>query len=175
MTNLDKAIKTVEADRFNPPTGEDLKKRRGGGPLPRPALDRCQDKYEPEPNSGCWLWIGALTDDGYGCVYLPNKRRYRAHIVMYEAAKGRVPDGLCLDHKCRIKSCVNPDHLEAVTPRENTLRSDPGKHKRAQTHCKNGHAFSEGNTKVDQNGRRACRACHLINNAKYREKKRATR
>ena len=76
----------------------------------------------PEPNTGCWLWLGALNDRGYGRVKQVSRFR-RAHIVSWELQRGPVPDGLCIDHLCRVKSCVNPDHMEPVTKRENTLRA----------------------------------------------------
>lgn len=75
----------------------------------------------PEPNSGCYLWLGALSTDGYAQIS-HNGRNRNAHIVAYELAKGPVPDGLQIDHLCRVRCCVNPDHLEAVTAQVNNVR-----------------------------------------------------
>lgn len=74
-----------------------------------------------EPNSGCWLWGGADHGSGYGHVRF-NMRALFVHRVSYERHVGPIPDGMHIDHKCRNRGCLNPDHLEPVTPRENTRR-----------------------------------------------------
>jgi hypothetical protein len=67
----------------------------------------------------CWLWIGTVKDSGYGQY----KRSSIAHRVVYEALVGPIPEGLELDHLCKIKNCVNPDHLEPVTGQVNVARA----------------------------------------------------
>ncbi len=115
----------------------------------------------PEPNSGCWLWSGT-TNFGYGIFWLQGKRFCRAHKFAYELFKGPVPAGLELDHLCRTRCCVNPDHLEPVTTRENTLRGNSFAGVNARkTHCPQGHPYSEENTYKNPaypNGR-YCRQC----------------
>lgn len=114
----------------------------------------------PEPMSGCWLWTSVLHRDGYGLIYISGKR-LRAHRVAYEAFVGSIPDGLHLDHKCRTRCCVNPDHLEPVTPRENWRRgAAPSAVASRRTHCPNGHPY-EGNNVVLRaaTGWRRCREC----------------
>lgn len=69
----------------------------------------------------CWRWLKALDKDGYGTCSVDN-RYVRAHRLSYEWDRGPIAEGLVLDHLCRVSACVNPDHLEPVTVRENTLR-----------------------------------------------------
>lgn len=108
---------------------------------------RFWDKVSPEPMSGCWLWTGAITSGGYGSAGGgPRVARWGAyaHRMAYQALIGPIPQGLQLDHKCRIRSCCNPDHLEPVTNRENTIRGLAPKinseRLRAQHRAKKGHA-----------------------------------
>jgi len=70
----------------------------------------------------CWFWTGYINSKGYGRAYLKGDKHIGAYRVAYEYVKGKVPKGLVLDHLCRVPSCVNPDHLEPVTYRENTTR-----------------------------------------------------
>ena len=85
---------------------------------------RLQDKIYIEPNSGCWLWLGSLSN-GYGqtSLYQAGKRDITLHRLAYELYKGEIPAGLEIDHLCRIRCCCNPDHLEAVTHLENQIRA----------------------------------------------------
>jgi hypothetical protein len=69
----------------------------------------------------CWVWLNTLDPAGYGTMHRDHKM-LRAHRVYYERAKGPIPDDLPLDHLCRVRPCVNPDHLEPVTVAENTRR-----------------------------------------------------
>lgn len=86
-------------------------------------VQRFMEKVAFEPNSGCWLWDAAIFPTGYGMFRTsPTKGSARAHRVAYELFVGPIPDGLCLDHRCRVRSCVNPDHLEPVTVAENARR-----------------------------------------------------
>lgn len=122
-----------------------------------------QSKVSPEPTSGCWLWTGSLTSEGYGDFGYKANRRL-AHIYSYELAKGPVPDGLELDHKCRVRSCCNPNHLEPVTHQINTLRGiGPTAKNAMKTHCPKGHAYDEENTRISASGKRDCRMCDRLN------------
>lgn len=114
----------------------------------------------------CWLWTGAIVR-GYG-VFTPviPGPLLRAHRYSYELLVGPIPDGLQIDHLCRTPLCVNPAHLEPVTPRENTLRGNTFQAKNlAKTHCVNGHEFTPENTLLRKpsprlpNGGRWCRTC----------------
>lgn len=124
--------------------------------------ERFDTYVHPEPNTGCWLWSGALSRSGYG-HFGTFGRTVLAHRWMYEWKVGRIPDGLCMDHLCRVRCCVNPDHLEPVTKGENSRRSPimgrPDKGWRL-THCKRGHPYSGPNVWFSVNGlRRQCKAC----------------
>jgi hypothetical protein len=99
-------------------------RNRGRGiyaPRFAPLDQRIEFHMTPEPNTGCWLWTGTVMPAGYGTMKVGGQQRL-AHRVAYEAFIGPVPDGLVLDHLCRVRSCVNPWHLQPVTNRENILR-----------------------------------------------------
>jgi hypothetical protein len=110
----------------------------------------------------CWEWPG-FCFDGYGKVMTNldhrGPRNWFAHLAAYTVLVGPVPTGLELDHLCRNRRCMNPAHLEPVTPRVNTLRSESfaAKHAR-QTHCKRGHEFTPENTRLVSTGR-SCLTC----------------
>jgi hypothetical protein len=116
---------------------------------------------------GCWLWTAGTTTrvpgHGYG-RYLNEGKEVLAHRFAYEVAHGPIPDGLVLDHLCRVGLCVRPDHLEPVTIAENTRRGDVGRLNKlrnaAITHCPQGHPYDEQNTYSGRNRlSRQCRAC----------------
>jgi len=118
----------------------------------------------PEPMSGCWLFANSGVA-GYGCVEFQG-RRTQAHRFVYERLVGPIPEGLQLDHLCRVRCCVNPDHLEPVTNRENARRGNAGLHLRKRTHCPRGHPYDEANTIHLKNADRIarhCRACRIEN------------
>lgn len=122
------------------------------------------DKEGPlGPLGRCWLWIAGKNDKGYG-YFNVNEKTCRAHIVSYEAHKGPVPDGFEIDHLCRVRHCVNPAHLEAVTHAENIRRGDvgitTGKINLAKKDCPQGHSYSGENLYITPAGYRQCRICH---------------
>ena len=109
----------------------------------------------------CWLWTAARTSRGYGEFHHANRIRV-AHRWAYEFCVGPIPEGLTLDHLCRVRHCVLSDHLEPVTNRVNLLRGEGFTAQQArQTHCKHGHPFDEANT-YRWRGHRACRTCQRI-------------
>lgn len=120
----------------------------------------------------CWLWTAWIERNGYGRFWLDG-RQHGAHRVAYELYVGRIPDGLEIDHLCRVKHCVNPAHLEVVTPRENVRRM--AAHRTAYQHlrdsCPNGHPYDDSNTIVTSTGR-ACLTCKRDANRAYYERNR---
>lgn len=119
---------------------------------------------------GCWLWIAAKIC-GYGS-YKDDGVTVLAHRVAYEALAGPIPDGLQLDHLCRNTACVNPDHLEPVTQRDNLMRGAGASAKNAtKTYCKNGHEFTPENTSMSR-GARVCLACKRISQRAYKQRRR---
>lgn len=113
----------------------------------------------PEPNTGCWLWMGGASDQGYGQVYQDGRAHY-VHRIVATHHYGPIPDGMVVDHKCRMRLCCNPDHLGVVTHRENTMRgTNPSAEKARKTHYLNGHAFTSENTRISKLGTRNCRTC----------------
>lgn len=137
-------------------------------------LSDALDFVTPGPN-GCHIWTRGLTGPGYGCLPYQSKSLL-AHRVIYELTKGPIPQGMQIDHLCRNRRCVNPDHLEAVSSRENTLRAAPFSVMANKTHCNHGHEFTEANTyyATGANGRihRQCRTCNRHHAANYRAKTR---
>lgn len=118
-----------------------------------------------QKQDSCWLWTGLQYQTGYGHFDMPVDGKWkarRAHIVAYELTVGPVPEGLDLDHLCRVRLCVNPEHLEPVTRRVNLLRGGTIPAMRAaQTHCVNGHEFTQENTAYWSNCRN-CRTCNYL-------------
>lgn len=122
--------------------------------------------------SGCWLWTAARHRDGYGAFRLPEGALVKAHIWAYEQYVGTIPEGLQLDHLCRVRECVNPAHLEPVTQRENILRGEaPSAQNSKKTHCPAGHPYDKANTHLRRGGGRGCRACWRIYRANSKNRK----
>jgi hypothetical protein len=123
------------------------------------------DKNGPIPShrpelGPCWLWTAARKPLGYGQFLGEGRRKYNAHILSYVLVRGPVPNGLELDHLCRVPGCVNPFHLEAVTHAENVRRGLSKALHRPVKACKWGHPYTEENTYLKpRGGFRECRTC----------------
>ena len=113
----------------------------------------------------CWLWTGNMGHDGY-TLFRIGDRRIVASRVAHEIYKGPIPDGLVIDHLCRVHHCVNPDHLEAVPQKENVRRGRLGILK---THCIRGHIYT--NTYRTPKGKRMCRLCMRDASRRFKERK----
>jgi len=122
-------------------------------------------------SDGCWGWTGAKTQKGYGYLKVDGKF-FRAHRFSYLALVGPIPEGTELDHLCRVKECVNPEHLEAVSHRENVLRGvSPIARNVQKTHCPQGHPYSGTNLYTNPGGGRFCRECTNQARIRYWTKK----
>lgn len=123
------------------------------------------DKSGPRPVSlmhrgVCWQWTAGRISSGYGQFYPIKRHGVLAHRYAYELMRGSIPDGLVIDHLCRNKLCVNPDHLQAVTQGENTRRGlGVSTFNAFKTHCPARHAYDWANTYISPRGSRICRTC----------------
>ncbi len=120
-----------------------------------------------EKTGGCWHWRGAVGGHTYGNFW-DGEKVSRAHTVSYELhSGGSVPEGMHIDHLCRVRLCVNPEHLEVVTPAVNRARGVRDSLSRYQninqTECKRGHPLSGDNLYVQpKNGYRYCKTCRRV-------------
>lgn len=128
-----------------------------------PVFDRVLRRVVVDEVTECWNWMGHVSRWGYGQVYTPTGVQY-VHVVSHWYFKGPVPPTWEVDHLCRNTRCINPDHLEAVTKRINTLRGNSMAARHAQkTHCVHGHPLTPDNLYVirARPRYRCCRTCHL--------------
>lgn len=127
-----------------------------------------QDKQEDNRHGNvdtdeCWIYAGS-TSNGYGNLRVDSgtkRKSYRVHRLTYERFIGDIPDGLVLDHLCEVTQCINPDHLEAVTQKENVMRSQGLTAINARkTVCHKGHPLTPDNLTYDYRGTRRCTVCN---------------
>ncbi len=135
----------------------------------RTPAERFWEKVSDPVEGGCRLWLAGVTSAGYGAFW-DGQKQVLAHRFAYETEHGPIPDGLELDHVCRVHLCVV--HLEAVSHEENVRRGHSGRHNALKTHCPQGHQYTPENTR-DYGRGRICRTCHIAD-ARTRRKDKKT-
>ena len=136
----------------------------------KPLTERFWEKVDKSLiHNGCWIWTAHLVRNGYGHFRIGSRTdgshtMVYSHRFSYEERRGPVPDGLQLDHLCRNRACVNPDHLEAVTAAENVRRGI----RPEKTHCPSGHSYDATNTGVNRKGVKVCRMCRRLDSQRRR-------
>lgn len=125
------------------------------GSFEDPVRKTVEERFWEKVNKtdGCWLWLGAISDTGYG-AFNAGDRNVSAHRFTYELKHGKQPSDMHLDHLCRVRACCNPDHLELVTPEENFRRGNAA----PQERCERGHSMDDAYVRPDT-GTRMCRSC----------------
>lgn len=125
------------------------------------ARERFLDWSIPEPNTGCHLWLGDVTNSGYGRFWL-NGKNVSAHRIAYEFEHGPIPEGMQIDHLCNTKICVNVRHLRLTTATENLFAAHSNSTARkfsTRSHCSSGHEYTAANTYF-HGKHRHCRECN---------------
>lgn len=143
---------------------------RGAVTMGTPGLLEYIEARCVEPRPDCLIWPDAV-DRGYGRMYVDGTAK-RVHRIVWELRNGPIPDGLTIDHLCRIRYCINTDHMELVTSAENSRRRHrpPTPITRA-THCRNGHLYTDATTGIEK-GRRRCLTCRAASQERKRKRRR---
>lgn len=140
------------------------------------AAARIQAKTMPIPFSGCMVFMGAVNNLGYGTIKIDGKKKM-VHRVMYEELVGKIPNGMVIDHKCRIPGCWNPSHLDVVTQAENVFRGfSPHANNARKSACDRGHPFDGKGFRLEpQPGGKVMRRCLICRRDRDRLRKRLAR
>lgn len=141
---------------------------RGSPLLMNTQAQRFEKHFIPEPNTGCWIWFGATMSNGYGRF-----DQLLAHRFAYVQFKGEIPENCEVDHRCYMRACVNPDHLQAISRVENIRRQRSwGKGLQHKTVCPQGHPYSGENLYLHPNGIQSCRTCRREADRRFKQRNR---
>jgi hypothetical protein len=144
------------------------------GPAARSAAERFWERVVKRGPDECWGWKGFVQINGYGTYKHKAFTTVAAHRIAYELTYGPVPRHLQMDHLCRNRGCVNPNHVEPVTQQENIRRGTGiSVLNAAKTHCPKGHVYAGKNVRISPKGYRFCRECARVHSEEFRQKKRA--
>ena len=134
--------------------------------------ERFWTKVDKSHEGGCWQWTAGVNPHGYGRFFLDGGQM--AHRLAYADVRGEIPKPLVIDHLCRNRRCVNPDHMEAVHIVTNVMRGQgAGALHSKQTECKQGHPLTAGNVRINKHGHRICRTCEAKWQAAYAVRKKS--
>jgi hypothetical protein len=129
-----------------------------------------------EIDTRCWVWQKTVSAGGYGVFSDVNNKKKRAHRISYEIFVGPIKEKMQIDHVCKNRACVNPDHLEQITHAKNGSREKARHHNSLKTHCVRGHEYNEENTRYTMRKKghdgwalRSCRLCSKITSKQYRD------
>jgi hypothetical protein len=139
------------------------------GTKPTPIIDRLMRRVAEDMTTGCWIWTGSCNASGYGRIAGPQGNQF-THRVAYEYFVAEIPEGLHIDHLCRVTSCCNPWHLDPVTPAENLRRAGNYEAKVALEECPRGHSYTPENTRIHKRGYRACLTCERARYQRYQQR-----
>ena len=137
--------------------------------LVKPGLDNTLERkfwkrVDKRGIDDCWLWGGKIAPLGYGKLFVTGRKEVYAHRFSFMLCYGAIPDDLVVHHKCCVRACVNPNHLEVISNVDNVMRGNSplAQHAR-KTHCPRGHEYTESNTYLEplSNGNfgRHCKCC----------------
>jgi len=138
---------------------------------PTPIKERFMQRFVKDEKTKCWNWISTKDYNGYGKISegaanSPDRKQWLAHRLSYTLFRGAIPEGMFIDHLCRNPSCVNPNHLEVVTNKENLHRGN----NHQLTHCKKGHELVDGNILYEKYPWGLGRRCKLCRDANRKER-----
>jgi hypothetical protein len=119
-------------------------------------IPRYQKRILVDAVKGCWLWQGAKTSKGRGCLHIDG-HTITTHKLFFILLIGQVPDGMELHHRCEVKHCCNPEHLVVTTPKGH--RGFHVHYRSLRTHCPKGHAYTPENIRSSKHGWKSCRTC----------------
>ena len=142
------------------------------GSMRGPAVKRFINKVRVCEDTKCWLWTAGLHHKGYAKFRDDDGRKVFAHRWAYEWFRGPIPEGLQIDHLCRVRHCVNPWHMEPVTGRENQQRGLKNQFT-SWTHCAKGHPLSGDNLHITKKGYRRCLECNRQQCREYYHRRKA--